>query len=271
MKKNIILMALAVAAFAACDKSVPYEPGAPMNLDNPNVYFSAYNSTKTVLASDATEFEVAILRDDVETALTLPLNSACSYEGIFTVPETVEFPAGVDSVSFKVQVSDKVEMFQTYQLHLSVPEEYTHAYVPVETTGPKFIANVVKEDYAPYATGLYYDTFWYETAYASVLEYSPLKDEYRIQDAWMTGVGISFTWDKEKNVVKMGADKYVTGLVHSTYGAVTANVLGASYVHYEAGQLLKDACDAFYFDFKWTVSAGSFGEYPNLFIVQQVL
>ena len=107
-------MALAVAALVACEKSAPYEPGAPMNLDNPNVYFSAYNSAKTVLASDATEFEVALLRDDVETALTLPLKSACSYEGIFTVPESVTFPAGVDSVSFKVQVSDKVEMFQNY-------------------------------------------------------------------------------------------------------------------------------------------------------------
>ena len=264
-------MALAVAAFAACDKSVPYEPGAPMNLDNPNVYFSAYNSDKTVLASDATEFEVAILRDDVETALTLPLKSACSYEGIFTVPETVEFPAGVDSVSFKVQVSDKVEMFQNYQLHLSVPEEYTHAYVPVETTGPKYIANVIKEDYAPYAIGMYYDGFWTGEFTENVLEYSPLQDEYRLQNVWGTGVGLTFTWNKETNAVKMGAEKYASGLVHATYGAITANVMGASYGHYEAGQLLDVACDAFYFDFKWTVSAGSFGQYPNLFIIQQVL
>jgi hypothetical protein len=87
----------------------------------------------------------------------------------------------------------------------------------------------------------------------------------------MTGVGISFTWDKEKNVVKMGADKYATGLVHSSYGPITANVLGATYSHFEAGQLLNIACDAFYFNFKWTVSAGSFGEYPNLFIVEKVL
>ena len=69
----------------------------------------------------------------------------------------------------------------------------------------------------------------------------------------------------------MGADKYATGLVHSTHGAITANVVGASYDHWEAGKLLEVACDAFYFDFKWTVSAGSFGQYPNLFIVQKVL
>ena len=271
MKKNIILMALAVAALAACDKSVPYEPGAPMNLDNPNVYFSAYNSTKTVLASDATEFEVAILRDDVETALTLPLNSACSYEGIFTVPETVEFPAGVDSVSFKVQVSDKVEMFQTYQLHLSVPEEYTHAYVPVETTGPQFIANVVKEDYAPFANGLYYDGFWTGELTENVLEYSPLKDEYRLNDVWGTGVGLTFTWNQETGEVKLGADKYASGLIHPNYGAITANTVSAMYAKFAAGELLKDSCEGFYFNFKWTVSAGSFGEYPNIFIVMEVL
>ena len=271
MKKNIILMALAVAALAACEKSVPYEPGAPMNLDNPNVYFSAYNSNKTVLASDATEFEVSILRDDVETALTLPLKSACPYEGLFTVPETVEFAAGVDSVSFKVQVSDKIEMFKDYQLTLTIPEEFTHAYIPSETTGPRYIANVIKEDYAPYATGQYYDLFWSEALSPNVLQYSPLKDEYRLANVWGTGVSLTFTWDRAEKV-KLGADKYATGLVHPSYGAITANVVGATYSHFEAGQLFENiACDAFYFNFEWTVSAGSFGEYPNLFIVEKVL
>lgn len=263
-------MALAVAALAACEKSVPYEPGAPMNLDNPNVYFSAYNSTKTVLASDATEFEVSILRDDVETALTLPLKSACPYEGLFTVPETVEFAAGVDSVAIKVMVSDKVEMFKDYQLTLTIPEEFTHAYIPNEKTGPRFIANVIKEDYAPYATGQYYDGFWSGEFTPNVLEYSPLKDEYRLANVWGTGVSLTFTWDRAEKV-KLGAEKYATGLVHPTYGAITANTVGALYAHFNAGELLNVACDAFYFTFKWTVSAGSFGEKPNLFIVEKVL
>lgn len=280
MKKNIILMALAVAAFAACDKSVPYEPGAPMNLDNPNVYFSAYNSTKTVLASDATEFEVAILRDDVETALTLPLKGACPYEGIFTVPETVEFAAGVDSVSFKVQVSDKIEMFKDYQLYISIPEEYTHAYLPSETTGPRFIANVVKEDYVPYAEGAWFDFFFTGQGWNVVLEYSAMKKEYRLSDVWAPlGTGsttdITFSWDGSEKVT-MGANSYPTGVPYSSYGPVTAAVVAgcATYGNIPADELYEGspALPGFIFDFKWTVSAGSFGQgYPQIYAITKVL
>lgn len=262
-------MALAVAALAACDKSVPYEPGAPMDENGPNVYFSAYNNSDVTLASDATEFEVAVLRDDATAALSVPLKSVCVIDGIFTAPETVEFAAGEDSVVVKVQVGD-VEMFTDYQITLTVPEEYTHAYAVTEV-GPTYIANVVKEDYVPYANGLYYDIFWAEAYYEKVLEYSALRDEYRISDPWLTGAtDITFTWDGTEKVVP-GSASYATGLYHPSYGGITANVVNAAYVTYPAGSLMDVDCNVFQFNFGWTVSAGSFGEYPNLFIVLEVL
>jgi hypothetical protein len=268
MKKNIILMALAVAAFTACEKSAPYEPGAPMDLDKPNVYFSAYNATKTVLASDATEFEVALLRDDVETALTLPLKSACTYDGIFTAPETVEFPAGVDSISFKVQVSEKLEMFKDYQLFLTVPEEYTHAYA-VSETGPRYIANVVKEDYYPYAEGYFVEPALLQKAYGRVLEYSPLKEEYRIKNAWMGGTTLAFGWDGENKVTP--AKQYSTGLTYGNYGIVTVKTKAAAYTTIPA-DILGAALPGFAFVFDYTVSAGTLGEdIPNYFAITKVL
>ena len=71
----------------------------------------------------------------------------------------------------------------------------------------------------------------------------------------------------------MGKSSYATGLVHSSYGAVTATVVpaGTGFVHFGAGQLMAEACDAFQFYFKWTVSAGPFGEYPEFFIVTETL
>lgn len=262
-------MAFAVAAMAACDKSVPYEPGAPMDPNGPNVYFSAYNPTDIVLASDATEFELAVLRDDATSALSVPLKAVCAIDGLFTAPETVEFEAGVDSVAVKVQVG-AVEMFTGYQLTLSVPEEYTHAYA-VQEVGPTYMANIIKEDYAPYANGMYYDAFYSGNTYVKVLEYSPLKNDYRISDPWLTGgEDITFTWDGSETVT-LGSTKYVTGIVHASYGGITANVVSAGYYTFGAGQLLEQECNAFQFNFKWTVSAGSFGEAPNLFIVTEVL
>lgn len=272
MKKNIILMALAVAAFAACQKSEPYQPGAPMDLKGPNVYFSAYNDVKTVLSSDTKEFEVSLIRDDAKDALSVPVKTICSYGDFFTAPETVEFPAGVDSVAFKVTVSDEIKMFQEYPVAFTVPEEYTHAYMP-QTTAPAYIAKVVREDHVPYANGYYYEPVLVKQLIPAVIEYSAIKNEYRIQDPLGTGGdNFTFSWDQESGKVTMGAKSYLNGLTYGNYGAIILNVKGASYQSFAAGQLLADPCDAFVFVFDYTVSAGTLGEdFPNYFIITEVL
>jgi hypothetical protein len=272
MKKNIILMALAFAGLVACEQSVPYEPGAPMDVNGPNVYFSNTNSAAVILASDATEFEIAVIRDNAGSALSVPLEGLCTIEGLFDVPATVEFPSGVDSVNVKIGVSDKIEMFETYTLTLNVPEEYTHAYAQ-QNVVPSYTGKIIKEDYAPAIKGLFYDYFWEETAWDAVIEYSPILETYRLKNPWQNGGDdFTFTWDGAE-AVKMGKSAYNTGLVHSSYGAITANVIasGTKYVHFGAGQLLADACDAFQFFFQWKVAAGSFGEYPEFFIVTERL
>ena len=91
MKKHIILLALAAAAFAACEKPTPYEPGAPMDMNGPNVYFSNDNATDLVLPSDLNTFEVQICREDDSEAVSVPLIVSCGVEGAFVVPETVTF------------------------------------------------------------------------------------------------------------------------------------------------------------------------------------
>lgn len=271
MKKNIILMALALAGMVACEQSVPYEPGAPMDLNGPNVYFSSTNSSSIILASDAKEFEIAVIRDNASSALSVPVEGLCTIEGIFEVPEKIEFPSGVDSVSLKIGVTEKIEMFEDYTLTINIPEEYTHAYA-LQDEVPSFTGKIVKEDYAPYANGLYYDTFWEGNAWDAVLEYSALLETYRIRNPWGTGGDdFTFAWDGSSETVTMGAKAYATGIVHPNYGGITANVLAAGYYHFGAGELLEEACDAFQFYFQWTVSAGSFGEYPEFFIVTELV
>lgn len=268
-------MTLALAGLVACEQSVPYEKGAQMDLNGPNVYFSNYNTPEVVLASDATEFEVALLRSDAKDALTVPLKGVCTIDGIFDVPESVEFPSGVDSVNVKITVLDKVEMFKNYSLTLSVPEEYTHQYA-LQDGYPACAIKVIKEDFVSYANGIFCDGFWTDQAWNAVLQYSPLLEIYRIQDPWgQGGDDFTFAWDGDSEKVTMGAAKYATGLVYSSYGAITANVLKdyTGYYHFEAGELelMQSACDAFQLCFKWTVTAGSLGEYAVYFIPTEVL
>lgn len=272
-------MALAVAALAACNKSVPYEPGAPMDENGPNVYFSAYNSSNIVLASDATEFEVAVLRDDATEALSVPLKSICIIDGIFTAPETVEFAAGEDSVVVKVQVGN-VEMFTDYQVTLSVPEEYTHAYAITEV-GPTFIANIVKEDYTPYANGNFFDFFFTGQGWPITMEYSPLLNMYRLSDVWAPlGTGsttdLLFAWEVGASTFVMSASSYPTGVPYADYGPVTVVVVPdlMTYETLPANYLYdgQPEAPAFIFDFQWTVSAGSFGTgYPQFYMITETL
>lgn len=263
-------MAVALAGLVACEQSVPYEKGAQMDPEGPNVYFSNYNPAQMVLASDATEFEIAVLRDDATNALTVPLKGVCTVDGIFEVPESVEFASGVDSVGVKVTVTDKIEMFKNYSITLSVPEEYTHQYA-LQEEYPACAVKVVKEDYVTYAEGILYDTFYFESAFAYNLEYSELLDNYRIKNPWASGGDdFVFTWDGTEKVT-MSAQKYATGFTIGNYGAVTANIVSAVYTHFAAGELMQTECDAFYININWSVSAGSFGEYPEIFIVQNVV
>lgn len=263
-------MAAALAGLVACEQSVPYEKGAQMDLNGPNVYFSNENPTKLVLSSDATEFEIAVLRSDATDALTVPLKGICTTDGIFDVPESVEFASGVDSVNVKVTVLDKIEMFKDYSLTISVPEEYTHQYA-VQDVYPGHVVKVIKEDYVTYAEGILYDTFYYEDSFAYNLEYSELLGNYRIKNPWSSqGEDFIFTWDGSEKVT-MSAKKYATGFTIGNYGAVTANIVSAVYTHFDAGQLMQTECDAFYININWSVSAGSFGEYPEIFIVQNVV
>lgn len=223
MKKHILLMALAAAAFAACEKPVAYEPGAPMDLDAPNVYFSNDNAIDYLLPSDVNTIEVEICREDAADALTLPLTASCGADGAFVVPETVEFASGEKSVVITVSTGEKFEMFKEYVLTLSVPEEYTHAYKPQDVS-PQLMITVLQEDYVPYANGTYRSEFFEAKAgwpsWDQVLEYSAITDTYRFSDLWRPGTFMTFKWDKAETVTVSGS--FPTAM-NAGYGIINAN------------------------------------------------
>lgn len=275
MKKNIILMAAALVAFAACEKPVPYEPGAQMDVNGPNVYFSNYyNTTSVVLSADATEFEVAVLRSDKSGALSVPLKASCGYDGMFEFPATVEFADGVDSVGVVVKITENFEMFKSYDVLLSIPEEFTHAYAP-QSAVPLLNMSVLQEDYVPYAKGTYYDLFFTGSGWPLNIEYSAILKNYRLSDVWAPlGTGsttdLIFEWDGSEKVV-MSADSYPTGVSYGSYGPVTV-VTTENIFYGDLSEFLGAPIEGFCFDFKWTVSAGSFGTgYPQLYVISETL
>ena len=224
MKKNILFMvAAAMMTFAACEKEPVYVPGNPTG-DNDNVYFSELNSGSVVLASDASEFTVLVSREDSTAALSVPVDAWASVPEMFTFPATVEFAAGQSTAEYVVTTSSAIEMFKDYSVRLSVSDEYTHAYDSLAVY-PRYSANVVKEDYAPYADGMYFDMFFTGQGWPITLEYSVILDMYRLADVWAPlGTGsttdLTFSWDGAETVT-MSADSYSTGVSYSSYGNVT--------------------------------------------------
>lgn len=248
MKAFYKILGLTLASalvFASCAKEDPYSPGKPAGSED--VFFSADNDNTVILDLDATEFVLYLERTNSGSNATVPVSSWCDTEGIISVPETVTFAAGETIAPLTVKVNN-MEPFTNYQMNVSIPEEFTQPYKG-ETHAPQCGFVFYKEDYAPAATCMYYDDFWYQDEWEEVIYYSPMLEMYRINA--FPGGSFTFTWDGSK--VAYGNKVAIsTGYVDSRYGAVTATPTSCAY----------DAKnDKFTFNFKWTVSAGSFGEY----------
>lgn len=215
------MAAAAMMAFAACEKEPVYVPGAPTG-DNDNVYFSPMNESSVVLASDATEFTVLVSRADSVNALSVPVNAWSSVSGAFTFPATVDFAAGQSTAEYVVKTTDKMEMFKDYSIRLNVSDEFTHAYDSLDVY-PRYAVNVIKEDFKPYANGIYLSGFFNYAAglpeWEQVLEYSAILDQYRFSDLWKVGYGMTFKWDGNSEFTF--ETKYATGW-SAGYGLIYA-------------------------------------------------
>ena len=246
MKINKIFLLAAMAltgmGLASCSSDDDFTPGKPAGSNN--VYFT--NQAAQALDLSASSFTITLGRADAGSALSVPLKQL-QVDPVFTVPATAEFAAGATETEVTIQISGDAEPFTDYQLRLAIPEEYTSPYIQQDDV-PELNILVHKEDYKDWAEVEYYDDFWMEDSWEDVLQYSATLDLYRIAP-WVAGNYLYF---------KTYTGANVTGLVHSSYGAVSATWdTSSGFSGYVADE------DTYYVLFKWTVSAGSFGSYYN--------
>jgi len=245
---------VALVALVSCTKEDNWKPGDPTNPDGYNVYFSTSNPSSYVLGLSDNSITVKVERESGNSAISVPITAFSETQGVFTAPATVEFAAGETSKDIVVKF-ENADPFVAYSVTLSLPEAYTKPYAQQDGKYPQFSAQVLQEDFKVVATGTYYDDFWYEDSWSQDLEYSELTGIYRFSNVWMPGYGFTFMWDKATN--KFGLpSKVATGVVHSSYGMISATAQEFTYNSEE---------NAIYMLFNWTVSAGSFGSYYNVF------
>ena len=267
IKFALVSLAL-VLGFTACNKNdYEYEPGKEAATDNLALYFDDEENLTLALADN--EVEITLNRVNTEGELTVPLivNTAPDF---VTVPETATFAAGEDKTTIKLTIGEGMEAFTKYLIKISIPEEYTQPY-DEDSGSPVYSFTITKEDFATVAKGVFTSTVAWKSSWENDLEFSNFLNLYRFPDLIASGTHIYFHFDMdaEGNQEFYFTDasgnhitKFSTGYIHPSYGEMTATVnegydMGYDeFVDEETGQPVNE----FYWVWKITVSAGSFGE-----------
>lgn len=251
---GILLLGLIATTVCSCDDEINYSPGEPSPFAESKVFFAKDNVYDHILGISDTEVSFFLERTDANGALTVDLTAEGYDPEIFIVPASVEFAAGETKKEVKIQVNN-MEMFTNYSLKkISIPADLVNPYKDYSAIS----LNVYKEDYAPYAKGVYTSTFFGDE-WEQLLEYSQILDTYRFSDLYVEGYDFFFTWDGG-TTMKLKTTDTATGYVHPSYGMVTARAVATLY---------DAATETMKFQYNWIVSAGSFGAYVESFAITE--
>lgn len=111
-------------------------------------------------------------------------------------------------------------------------------------------------DYKDYGTGVWTSAF-FGSSWRVNVEYSEVGNRYRINDLYVDGYGFSFSPDGS-NVTVYPNGYIETGYVHPNYGMIYFSDQGSTY---------DENTKTFVFNFKFIVSAGSFGTLSEVLVL----
>ena len=252
-----MLLLAVLTLFSACSSDENEYTPAQIPAETNEYRFATNTQSSVILALSDTLYQVEVERSDVSEAVTLPLNVKGDLD-VFSVPETVTFEAGENSVVVDIAIAPTMQAFKNYYLEISIDEDYVNPYT--EDNFSVMPITFLKEDYAPLADGVY--TSFLFGAWKAVLEYSQVLDLYRFKDCWVKGDVTFRVTDPETMAFEMTASSFSTGYNHPTYGMIYANVLEGNYFDAET--------NTFYFKYDMVVSAGSFGKDYDTFQITEL-
>lgn len=171
-------------SLSSCEKEYPeYSAGAQANPNSSNVYFDPANATSIAITLDDSTFNVIVKRENAEKATTVGLAEG-DPANMFTIPSNVTFAEGEDSVTIAIACSEEMESFASYQLSITIDESETNPYVNRQDSFPTIVMNIVREDYASLGQGQFYDSFTLYSVADVKVEYSTIKNAYRISSPY---------------------------------------------------------------------------------------
>ena len=253
--KHIVLIMIVGLSFIACEEDIAEreESYVPTG-DEVLAYFPSELITDFILPLGEDTASISVARQDSTNAAEVALTLDDPY-GKFTIPSQVNFLAGEASKEVLITFSG-IEAFEEYTIYVTIDETETNPYVEDTLGTPQIMVSIFQSDWEPYATGQY-TSWWYGATYAQDLEYSPKLERYRFPDVIAEGYALEFEW-LPNDTVFVEPKAVTTGYVHDDYGMVSATTTEFQYA--------KDT-KTFTFHREWTVSAGSFGDGDDTFVM----
>lgn len=268
IKFALVSLAL-VLGFTACNKNdYEYEPGKPALTGNAVVFFD--DDEDLTLGFTDNEIEITLKRASAEGELTVPLNVVVAPDFI-KVPEKVTFADGEEQTSVKLEIGEGMNPFVKYLIKIAVPEKFTQPYAE-DAGSPVYSFTILKEDWAAIANGVFTPTVAFSKPWENSLEYSEFLDLYRLPDLIEMGTHVYFHFDIDEegeqefyftDASGKHIKKFSTGLIHPSYGLLTANINEKYDMGYEEGIDPESGEPIYEFYWVWSITipdGRSFGE-----------
>ncbi|MCY1634802.1 hypothetical protein [Marinifilum sp. D737] len=152
---NIYITALLLIAalFVGCDEYEDTVEASPSVEGTKAIRFADENPTdvKVYLAIDNT-FSLTIKRDDVSSALDVPVKVITNEENMFSIPANVSFAAGENTAELSIVLSPGSVIDQAYDIELEFADEYYTNPYKVEI--PTYSGQVTQIYYCPLDNGI---------------------------------------------------------------------------------------------------------------------
>lgn len=198
----------AIVGLAACTAE-EYVPGVQDRDDSYDVYFDAGQSVSLELGIDeeAKPIIFTLSRTVTEGDITVPIVIRGDKD-LFQVTD-VEFADGESTAEMAV-VYEVPDFFKSYSCVFAIEDPlYAKIYGQNETS---VTVTAVREDFIPYAEGMYSQPKLLRQPIPVKMYYSELTDTYQLRDLWGPGYHFPFFWEEDGTDVTPAKDVVDTGI-----------------------------------------------------------
>ncbi|GHT71207.1 hypothetical protein FACS1894155_08210 [Bacteroidia bacterium] len=235
--------------------------GNVYRIDGSKVSFQVARLDLDLIPTDGTVIEIAINRSSSTGAFEVPVTLTTSSPSLFSLSsETVTFKEGetVAYAEINHATLDKLNPASTYALGLKINDK--------EKLSPSAVDSVSinikrKLSWKKIGTGTFESEFFEEAWSQDIQQAEEDPSLYRLPDCYTTNYPVVFVVNSD-NTITFSTQQ--TGYVHSSYGMISFTMPAAT----SSANQPKKSNNVFNLWGRFIVSAGSFGEFHEIFTMQ---